>query len=802
MKLNSIQNKMLFWLLTSFLLILIFFIGVITQRTLQMSDESAGSLIAEMARSNAGDMAQNLNAVGNLLLGLKAVFDHFELIPVDERREYFDSILYDALSNEMNDLLGLWAAFEPNALDGKDAQYRHTERSDSTGRYLSFFNNLGDSIEATAIEDYDVPGDGDYYIVPFNSGKPFVTDPYLYQIGGEFIGIVSYAYPIVNKADGKISGVVGADYSLEYLNELNSRIKLFDSGFGVLLTPDGKIIAHADPGLIGDMNYDFSVAHEAQHIKAALNAGEIYAGALYSQTLLQDAYKAYAPVLIGNSGQYLVQGVVVPKSEVLEASNTLIRTIIVIGMMGIAMAAFIIVWLSSSISNPIALLSANMKKAAEGDFTVRLPAADGEIGSLFGACNTLLENNNLSLVNLQKTATKIHVSAEDMLSISSQMAANSEGLNEETSSVSSVTEEFSAGMTQSSNSLSTASSHISAVAASIEEINTTINNVAASAEETSTMAAQSSSLVGSIKDSISKASGSVTLVSNTFNSVAQSVDEINKSISVVSGRCVVAGNKMSDADKKAKNTNVIIRRLETASRQIGKIVGVINDIADQTNMLALNAAIEAAGAGEGGRGFMVVANEVKELAKQTAGATDEINDQIENMQKNMSEAVEAVSEIAAIINEMADFSASLSQEVTRQGKRSDRIADDSAAAANRMSEIAAEINRISENALSVTKTVAGSATGANEIAKSIAEIAVGTREIAMNSERASNDITRIDNAAKEMTAGLLDISKSIELINDSAGEVRRGAGSTQQSSEELLGTASEMEEFISKFKIR
>src|SRR5215469_9831249 len=114
---------------------------------------------------------------------------------------------------------------------------------------------------------------------------------------------------------------------------------------------------------------------------------------------------------------------------------------------------------------------------------------------------------------------------------------------------------------------------------------------------------------------------------------------------------------MSVEVQKAKNTNDIIQRLETASRQIGKIVDMISDIADQTNMLALNAAIEAAGAGEAGKGFMIVANEVKELAKQTAAATDEIAEQIENMQKNMPEAVGAVAEIAATINGMIEFMA-------------------------------------------------------------------------------------------------------------------------------------------------
>ena len=458
--------------------------------------------------------------------------------------------------------------------------------------------------------------------------------------------------------------------------------------------------------------------------------------------------------------------------------------------------------LPTSIVKPLSMLSSFMQKAADCDFTIRLPVDySAEMGQLFKACNSVIDLNEMSVTSLNTTIKDLRGTAQLMLSISSHMAENSLGLNEQTSSVSSVTEQFSAGMSQSVNSLSTASSHISAVASSIEEINSTISNVAAAAEQTSTMVKQSSSLVDNIQGSISKASGSVKLVSDAFNSVAGSVEEINKSILNVSEHSMNARNKMSEADEKAKNTNQIIRRLEAASKQIGKIVSLISDIADQTNMLALNAAIEAAGAGEAGKGFMVVANEVKELAKQTAEATDEIADHIENMQNNMPEAVGAVSEITAIINGMAEFMNSFAQETKQQGSRSDQIAEESSAAAHRMAEIADEISRISEHSASVAKTVTESSKGVNEIARATAELVVGSQEIAMNSERASNNIIEINRTAKEITAGVIDISKNIQLINKETGIFQENADSTKQSSEALFKIASDMEEFISKFKI-
>jgi len=484
-----------------------------------------------------------------------------------------------------------------------------------------------------------------------------------------------------------------------------------------------------------------------------------------------------------------------------ERAESAFVQLIIIASAGMVIIIFLAIFFSISLSKPMEEGSAVIRVVSGGDFTQKFPDHYGaEFGEFFAVCNQLMKFNRTTIDGIRETAHELRESATTLLSISSHMSTNSKELSEKTASVSTVTEEFSAGMTQSSNSLSTASSHISAVASSIEEINSTISTVAAAAEQTSTRVTLSSSLVDEIQNSISKASNSVKLVSESVNSVADNVDEISNSISLVSEQSGITKDKMSDADEKARNTNEIIRSLEDASKQIGKIVNVISDIADQTNMLALNAAIEAAGAGEAGKGFMVVANEVKELAKQTTAATDEIADQIENMQKNMPVAVGAVSEITAIINSMTEYINSFALEMNRQGKRSDQITEESSAVAKKMNEISEEIKKVSENAQSVTKTVVESTKGVNEIAKSTAELVIGTQEIAMNSERASNNVSEINRTAQEMTSGLIDISKNLQLINQEAAAVNKSAITTNDASEIILKMANDLEESVKEFK--
>ena len=480
-----------------------------------------------------------------------------------------------------------------------------------------------------------------------------------------------------------------------------------------------------------------------------------------------------------------------------------INRLITITVIGLSLVVIFGIYFSISNSRPVIMGSNIIKKIAAGDFTAKFPENySAEFGEFFTSCNHLVEFNRTTIDNLRETSHTLRDSAEQLTKISSLMEMNSKGLNEKTSSVSIATEEFSAGMTQATNALFTAGSHISIVATSISEINATIDNVAAAAEETSTRVTESSSLVDVIQSSITNSSASIEQVSEAVDLVAQSIDEISKSIAVMRKQSGVTKSKMSDADVKAKNTNSIINSLEESSKQINKIIAVINDIADQTNMLALNAAIEAAGAGEAGKGFMVVANEVKELAKQTSDATIEIVNHVEMMQMKMPEAVDAVSEITDIIKTMMEYINTFAKEMDQQDIRSDQIADESSAAAVKMKEITFEINRITQNAQSVTKTVLESTKGVNEIAKSTAELSVGAHEIAESSERASENMNEINRTAKDMTDGLVDISKNVFLISDGASDVNQSAAQTKEASETILKIAEEMEKSVIHLKTR
>ncbi len=232
-------------------------------------------------------------------------------------------------------------------------------------------------------------------------------------------------------------------------------------------------------------------------------------------------------------------------------------------------------------------------------------------------------------------------------------------------------------------------------------------------------------------------SGNANNTSNQATVVSSSADEINRNIEVVrmgvdqmsasireiaqsaNGAAQVASNAVDVAER----TNLIVGQLGESSAEIGNVIKVITSIAEQTNLLALNATIEAARAGEYGKGFAVVANEVKDLAKETAKATDDIGHRVEAIQADTQMAVEAISRIRGTISQISDTQNTIATAVEEQ-----------------------------------TAT-------ASEIARNVNEVSIGSREI-------TNTIARVANAAHETSTGAKDTQSAAHALSKMADELQ------------------------------
>lgn len=427
--------------------------------------------------------------------------------------------------------------------------------------------------------------------------------------------------------------------------------------------------------------------------------------------------------------------------------------------------------------------------------------AKGGVKELEAHLNRFIDLFHNTLRRISDTTMKLNKSSELFLDISENMAAMSEETSAEINVVGSTTGHIADSMDKAVMTMSDIGDNMAVVAEAVEEMTTSIRSLASASQQTSAGSNQVTDIASVMNQRVYDISASAKDVSGAVNSVATSVKEMNFSLTEVSKNCERSIHITADAGEKAQNTNQIINKLNQSSMQIGKIVGVINDIADQTNMLALNAAIEAAGAGEAGKGFAVVANEVKELAKQTAEATDEISNQIETMQTSTEEAVKAVGVITNVIREITSITGTIASAVTEQSATTGEISKSTIKAAERVTQITRDLDTVSSSMQNVTQALSDASRGVTEIARSAQEISKASNEAASNTEGASAKIQNIIGILKEVHQETGRISRNIEEVGTAAGEIASGASQVSTSAKEMSEEALFLDRFVKQFRI-
>jgi methyl-accepting chemotaxis protein len=242
----------------------------------------------------------------------------------------------------------------------------------------------------------------------------------------------------------------------------------------------------------------------------------------------------------------------------------------------------------------------------------------------------------------------------------------------------------------------------SVLASASEELTASSQQMAGNAEETATQA----NVVSAAAEQVSK---NVSVVATGAEQMQTSIREIAKSANE-------AAKIAKNAVRAAESTNHTIGKLGESSLEIGKVIKVITSIAQQTNLLALNATIEAARAGEAGKGFAVVANEVKELAKETAKATEDIGQKIEAIQSDTKGAVQAIAEIGTVINQVNDISNTIASAVEEQTVTTNEIGRNVTEAARGTSDIAKNISGVALAAQNTTQGASDSQKAASSLA--------------------------------------------------------------------------------------
>jgi methyl-accepting chemotaxis protein len=279
------------------------------------------------------------------------------------------------------------------------------------------------------------------------------------------------------------------------------------------------------------------------------------------------------------------------------------------------------------------------------------------------------------------------------------------------------------------------------VASASEELSITSQQISANSEETSAQAKLVSNATGQ--------------VSQNLQVVASGAEEMGASIKEIAKNATEAAKVATSGVKVAENTTATVSKLGDSSTEIGQVVKVITSIAHQTNLLALNATIEAARAGEAGKGFAVVANEVKELAKETAKATEDISRKIEAIQTDSKAAVDAISSISGVISQINGISSTIATAVEEQNATTNEMS-------RNVHEAAQGSREITSNIAGVAQAAEGTSRGASDTQKAAQQLvgaSAGLRrlveqfKIHASENGCGNDVAETEAQSKAAHAG-------------------------------------------------
>jgi len=564
---------------------------------------------------------------------------------------------------------------------------------------LFYANKKGESVNSLR-EKTDI-SQRDYFKNVISGKKEFeVSDPIVSKVSGENIIVISM--PVKN-SKGEITGVSGATVFIKTLSLAAGSIKVGNEGYGFIVDGKGLLIAHPDENAV--LNINLLESNEIGYVGLAEMGKKMIKGEEGFQEVTTPEgvlnFNFFMP--INNTPNWSL-GVAVPLKQLRSSADSIIQGIIYILLFIVLIMFLMSLFIGNRISKPIKALSLKIIEFGKGDLTVKFPVKGrDETAIMAQSLNTMADSLRKSMEEIKLSSDNINNSSDALEELADSSSRHSLGLVERSGIV---------------------DNNVQNTSASIEEVTSSVEEVAASAQN------------------VSKVSQELSENSNQTAIDAKHGEEA----------MIEMVDMIKEADNQTSGTAKMIQVLAEQARSVQEIVDSISSIAEQTNLLALNAAIEAARAGEAGKGFAVVADEIRKLAEES---------------KDSAGNIEKILKDIGVKSEGANKAASLTSES--------------------VIKVNAKANETLEQFRRILKSVEGISNMVENLAGSAEEQSASAEEMA----------AAMDQSAKST----YEISEQVQGINDMTAASLEEAEKVKNSADNLKALSESLEKTVDKFKI-